>query len=195
MNTRPPAPRKKAQPEFPRLTGEPVETLIVIMATLVFCGMSLFVLVTELVPSVWFAHASATSWQKTKGHVTESEWEYGHHLLTGKPKPRRARIVYRYSVDSREFESRQVELLESYSLADYGEHLRRYPQGSQVTVYYQPGNPANSALQPGMRWSTLAVVVFVFACLCGISYYTARGSWIAFQRYRSRSSTLPPVQP
>lgn len=190
MKTKPP--RKKAQPEFPGLTGEPAGTLTFIIATIGIWVLALFVFATEVVPTVWSAHTSATSWRKTQGHIIQSEWSYKPGFFPGELiRRRQAQIVYRYSVDGREFEGSQVELIEFTSRSDSREELRRYPEGSQVTVYYQPDDPANAALRTGLRQSTLLAVLFGIACCCWILHFTARGSWIGFQRYRLRSLKLP----
>lgn len=44
---------------------------------------------------------------------------------------------------------------------------KRYPVGSIVTVYYRPGIPSDSLLEPGLDWHKLNVESLLWLCLVG----------------------------
>lgn len=64
-------------------------------------------------------------------------------------------VKYEYAVSGQTFESDRI------SYKSYGgsqEHAKKvvaaYPVGSSVTVHYNPGNPAESVLEPGVGWAS-----------------------------------------
>ena len=61
------------------------------------------------------------------------------------------RVEYRYEVDGKSHKGTRFELLErgEGTRAEVAAKLEKFAEGSQVTVYYDPGDPAKSVLKPG----------------------------------------------
>jgi hypothetical protein len=65
-----------------------------------------------------------------------------------------------FEVGSRRFVCSQRSIaVQSVSPAGAAEIIRQYPVGSQVTVYFDPRNPMNSVMQPGLNFGSYFVVV------------------------------------
>ena len=66
-------------------------------------------------------------------------------------------IVYNYEVDGRHYQHDRLRMGDSILTSDHAEAQRnaaRYPIGEDVTVYYNPANPADSTLDPRPAWGT-----------------------------------------
>jgi hypothetical protein len=90
---------------------------------------------------------SAYSWPKTKGVVLISE-----ELQISRSPRFVPRILYRYSVNNKAIKSRIIFIghFLTYTPIDYcREIIARYPIDAEVTVYYHPGFPKLSVLEPG----------------------------------------------
>jgi len=62
----------------------------------------------------------------------------------------KADIAYRFKVQGRDYSSSQITLMDySSSMARAEDLVARYPDGSSVSVYYNPANPSESVLEPG----------------------------------------------
>jgi uncharacterized protein DUF3592 len=120
---------------------------------------------------LWTAFSSyeairSTQWPSTSGTVSASVVEETKDLEGD--VLHRARISYVYSVAGREFVG---------SRARFGNWLfiswrwvarrlmRRYPIGSAVRVHYDPSDPADSVLEPGVSWFLLDTLIFGLAFL------------------------------
>ncbi len=64
-------------------------------------------------------------------------------------------VLYAYQVEGRMFQGRRVRASDKYGRTmpdgagcSASATIARYPAGTAVTVYYDPLNPANSALEP-----------------------------------------------
>jgi hypothetical protein len=90
---------------------------------------------------------ASQTWPTTTGKVLKSRAE----VRGG----RRARvypyIVYEYAVNGQSYESDHVrandKLWRGYSSRDAYDTVDRYPAGATVTVYYNPADPQQSALE------------------------------------------------
>lgn len=82
-------------------------------------------------------------WPSVKGIVTESSLR----MTTNRSGHREARIEYRYEVSGILHSNGRVAAKLSGESA--GAILSRYPKGAEVTVYYHPGDPGRSLLEPG----------------------------------------------
>lgn len=102
-------------------------------------------------------------WPSVAGTVSHSGVE-SHSSRSGNAASTsyHARVVYRYVVDDADFEGERI----SYGAYGTGDAERaariaaRYPLGAAVRVYYQPGNPQESVLEPGgegIPWFYLAL--------------------------------------
>jgi hypothetical protein len=79
-----------------------------------------------------------------------------------------ATIQYSYEIGGTNFQGNRRTFTEvkTSSRRRVGQILERYPQGSAVSVYYDPNDPANSVLETGVGWSgylflALGVIVFL----------------------------------
>lgn len=90
---------------------------------------------------------SSASWRATNGRVLKSRVEVsGGNYATVSPY-----ILYEYEVHGRTYQNTQIKVgdrfisartsREAYDLVD------RYPVGADVTVFYDPANPDESALE------------------------------------------------
>ena len=82
-------------------------------------------------------------------------------------------MEYSYEVHGLKYRSRQVKLGMqiggSQSVAET--MVKKYPQGSDVTVHYDPENPSDAALErpTGSAWLLLAAAVVCFAIAVYVS--------------------------
>lgn len=89
----------------------------------------------------------AQAWPSTEGLVRASEVRD-----EGGENGWRAHVPYRYEVDGRVYESSRIAVAVEYGregLPAHQELAARFPVGAQVTVYYNPQNPADAALIKG----------------------------------------------
>lgn len=56
-------------------------------------------------------------------------------------------VLYAYQVDGRTFQGEMARPKANGATHSASATVARYPAGSPVTVYYDPANPANSALE------------------------------------------------
>ena len=98
---------------------------------------------------------SATSvWPTAQGTVLSSEVAVDTTILTGGrlSEQYRADVRYRFLVDGETYESNVFVLGLPKSFADRTEAekvVEAHPAGDTVTVHFEPGNPARSALEHG----------------------------------------------
>ena len=90
---------------------------------------------------------ASQEWATTRGTVIKSRVEVsGGEVTSVSP-----RVIYEYIVGAREYQGDQIRAGEKYWSAstsrDAYDTIDRYPEGATVTVYYNPTNPAESALE------------------------------------------------
>lgn len=91
--------------------------------------------------------SDARSWQSTTGTITKSRVEVsGGEMTSISP-----RIVYEFTVNFQIYQGNQIRAGEKFWAPRTSEEIYdlvdQYPIGKSVTVYYDPENPENSALQ------------------------------------------------
>lgn len=108
---------------------------------------------------------ASVDWPATQGIVVASSVKY-KKSGDGGGGTYHAVVIYDFNVDGKVFSGNRV------AYGDYGSgdntHARRivqrYPQGRSVPVYYEPGNPGECLLKPGLKgqaWG-LPLIGFVF---------------------------------
>ncbi len=113
------------------------------------------VLMCRDLPLLYHAYA-CQNWPTTTGQITSSCVEAAHketiENTTFIEGPYTPDISYTYVVDGKKYISNRVDFK-----ADSGRPqidadvlVQDYPLGEKVDVYYQPGDPANSVLRPGV---------------------------------------------
>jgi hypothetical protein len=95
------------------------------------------------------AKASA-SWPTTQGNVTSSDVSYSSNAEGGESYS--PEVIYRYTANNQQYENHTIKFGEnSYSSSRKAENIASgYPVGKEVTVYYDPEDPARSVLEPGV---------------------------------------------
>ncbi len=120
---------------------------------------------------------ASVDWPNTQGEIVESSVDRRRSSgSNGSSTTYHAEILYEFSVDGTTFNGSRV------AYGDYGSsnpsHARRivnnYPEGKRVTVYYMPGNPEESLLEPGVQAKTWFVPGF------GLIFFTAGSLMAAF---------------
>lgn len=91
---------------------------------------------------------AAQDWSSTMGVVITSTVQVKRSYKSRSEIPV---VVYQYQVDGKPYTGQVVKAGEQFfSLRIYGDAqktIARYPVGAQVMVYYNPANPAESALE------------------------------------------------
>lgn len=111
--------------------------------------------------------AATKAWQTTTGEVSSATVATRESTLSPTedgepPKPRtlyRADVTYRYTVQGRAYEGRRVGF-DDVELSSEGPAqavVDRYAPGTQVTVSFDPANPADAVLEPGVSKASLVV--------------------------------------
>jgi len=91
--------------------------------------------------------AAAGNWASTTGKVVTSRVEVsgGDHTTVS------PHIVFQYNVYDKEYSNSQIKAgdihMSTYSSRNAYDIVDKYPVGSEVTVYYDPENPEQSALE------------------------------------------------
>jgi hypothetical protein len=134
----------------------------------VIVAASLGVLVLLFFVAGWRLSRRAADWPLVRGTVLKSGTEKVEKRQSGRTTIQHTPAVeYGYRVNDVDYVSRQIKLgVAMSSSQSYAAGVAaRYPQGSVVDVHYDPGNPANAALEnpTGMHWLLLVVALALFA--------------------------------
>ena len=94
------------------------------------------------------ARQIAQSWPSVTGTVLMSSVQWGSGSHSGSSYPV---VVYQYTVNGQSYQSQTIKAGEQYLnvrvMGQAQATVARYPIGANVTVYYNPANPAESALE------------------------------------------------
>src|ERR1017187_4244994 len=88
----------------------------------------------------------SSTWSRVRGVVLD-----GRDRWSSSPRSSKSywpTIDYRYSVGGTTFEGDRVSFRSSYSRSEAEAAVARYSAGSAVTVWYRPGDPRRSVLEP-----------------------------------------------
>jgi len=134
--------------------------IIFILVGFFFIGLSLLPVYQDL---------QTSSWETTEGEVILSEISSGSEPGTQKPN-----IEYTYSVNGVNYSSNRIHAFGGYSSS--GSYARdtvsKYPIGTELTVYYNPEKPSESAIERGQIMSLTYFGVFMgsIAVIAGFWY-------------------------
>lgn len=88
---------------------------------------------------------AAQAWRSAEGKILMSSVQRTHQ---GNSYPV---VVYQYEVNGNQYQSQTIQageqFLNAHIVGQAQETVQRYPIGKTVTVYYNPDNPAESALE------------------------------------------------
>ena len=119
---------------------------------------------------------SAAVWRQASGRITRSASEADHHKFSGEATKVQnlASVTYEFSVDGRNYTGSRISIGEAASV-NIEDTLRRYPVGAIVTVYYDPANPRNCALERNLpkdfRKGLAAIIAVAVAAAFGAGLY------------------------
>jgi hypothetical protein len=134
----------------------------------------------------WFAYSAigftkaimTKSWPSTGGTVISSDIKRG---TSSKGSPKYSLdINYTYKIGNEEFQSNRYSSTNARGTSQWArEEITRYPANSAVKVYYNPENPKESVLEPGLHsddyWMTLiSSIGFVLVLLAFIKQIKIR---------------------
>jgi Protein of unknown function (DUF3592) len=124
-------------------------------------GICLYVLTVSITAR------QSRQWPATSGEVLSSK-------VVGSIKQRKPEVRYVYTVNGHRHTGNRIMIGPGPRNGGLGipsarEYIRRYPKGRGVTVYFNPENPAESVLEPGMnRVVMLLLLVGMFFLLLGL---------------------------
>lgn len=97
------------------------------------------------------ARSLAVSWPHTMGTVISATVQVSHHANSRQEAPL---VLYAYQVQGEVFQGSRVRVGDEFGRvrtagteSSASNTVARYPAGACVIVYYDPTNPANSALE------------------------------------------------
>jgi len=126
--------------------------------------LTIFIIICSLVPFVaifgglgWYIYRrskestamrqASQSWSQTQGVVILSRVEVSGGEITSVTP----RVVYQYDVNGQRYQSEQIRagdrFMQMTSSRSAYDTIDRYPVGTQVTVFYNPQNPTEAALE------------------------------------------------
>ena len=128
------------------------------------------------------AVAATKSWPTTRGRIVEGSIHETSIYLPkgGRAATYHANLVYEYAVAGRAYRSNHfnVDGPQAYSFRRRAEaHLRQWPPGSEVTVYYDPAKPEQAVLS--RKAQRIATLWFALALGGGIAVFLL--GFLAFQ--------------
>lgn len=151
------------------------ETLIVV-GSICFSQFVISAILLGIIVASQIGARKAASWPSTIGTVVMSDLEARHgskgHYVNYPV------VVYQYRVGGASYESRKVSPGMEWGGTGAGKVVERYPAGSQVTVYYNPDNPAEALLErksPSIMiwlWITLVITNLFFCGMGAVFYFT-----------------------
>ncbi len=123
---------------------------------------------------------ASSQWPTTEGTVTSSEVRDTSDAESDSYSPR---VTYEYQVDDVSYQNNTITFGQnSYSSRRKAESIAAgYPTGSRVTVYYEPGDPAQSVLEPGA--SAGSFIVLAIGLLFGLIGVVAAVAIAFFKKY------------
>lgn len=102
----------------------------------------------------WQKVAAARKWSAATGRIVASEAEarriskfsMGDDLVENSEMRNFATVRYAFNVGRAKYHGNRIGFGENPGNAGVAETLKRYPKGTEVTVYYDPSNPKNCVL-------------------------------------------------
>ncbi|HET6884233.1 MAG TPA: DUF3592 domain-containing protein [Pirellulales bacterium] len=147
------------------------------------CGWSVTLLFDAAIARTTFKQLQALTFATVDGRVIDSRIVESPGEIT----TYQAKLQYRYAVGGREWTGdRYRHSLAALELRHAERIVVAYPTGAKTTVYYNPANPAESLLSPGLA----AEDFFGVLCLTPFNIVMV-GSWILTARMlRGRRGTV-----
>jgi hypothetical protein len=158
--------------------GRPVRTLIVGLVILVGGLIGLVPLGLE-----WSSADSSSGWPSTRGRVTNSSLSSTKRVGGGSAETWTVHVSYSYAVGGKSHVGSAIHKgsFPSYdSKAEARAVLGRYGDGASVTVFYDPSDPSDAVLEPGVAAATSSLELGALL----IALVIALGTTVVFQSVR-----------
>ena len=141
-------------------------------------------------------YAGTASWRSVPGRVVESDF----YRTGGTPRNAvtyHVRVTYAYAVDGRPFTGDEIWLTAGSSFnspEEAAEFLAPYRAGSPVTVYYDPANPADTALivERGGDPMVLLILAGLWGLIGTYHYPSGESSGAGQQASPGHAGGVPP---
>jgi hypothetical protein len=121
---------------------------------LLLCWSSLVWLGTYALVETTLRQHVATQYARAQGKIVVSEVGQGAIIRRG------VDIVYNYSVNGVEYTGHRYRYDDHNAALEWDATVEEHPRWSSQTVYYNPANPADSLLQPGVDGGDLLLLLF-----------------------------------
>lgn len=123
----------------------------------------------------------STNWPTAKGVIIES------YIRSDDEGGYNPRVRFTYQVDAKEYESSEITTKQRSDTLNRNPAeaiIAQYPEGSTVTVYYDPRHPSYGVLEPGRGSGNWIVLAILLPCLLASGIYI-KATWegIDMQRY------------
>jgi len=113
---------------------------------------------------------ASTGWDTVEGVILDSKLDRSDSSDSGASYS--ADILYEYHLDGAKLNGSRVSFgeLSSGDASDASRVLSRYPEGTKVQVYYNPDDPFDAVLEPGMNKGVWFLPAFgaIFATFGGL---------------------------
>ena len=175
------------------------ERAIITLAVLVFVGVGLFYTHMGLTRAQegWASH----SWPTSTGIVTSTNVAKVTSTSSSGPGKSSTSTSYfasvntRYQVNDVEYTTRQIALGENQYFFKFSANwaISSYEQGDEVTIYYNPEDPEQAVLDPGLTFELVVPLLVGFGIVIAILFF---GKVMLFSKNSSKprkkgSSRLP----
>ena len=117
-------------------------------------------MIAAMVISKTIDYRRAQSWTQTTGTIVRSEMAVTHHRFQGEAETVKnaPAVEYEFTAGGRKYRGSRIGIGDDSGGENSAATLARYPNGKQVTVFYDPDDPRNCVLERG---GPLADVTFV----------------------------------
>lgn len=137
-------------------------------------------------------HRASQSWEEAQAVITRSERRQGERGAQDREPKYEFQVAYQFQVDGTPYTGNRYTLdLQRVDQSGVDDLVAKYPEGSQVTILYDPDNPGNSTIARGYGFSGW---LFLLMAL-GTGFITVMIPWFGFrhllkeQRKRRLSKT------
>lgn len=98
-------------------------------------------------------------WPETGGLVTLSK--ISHQTDVDEEDVFTFNIEYAYQVDGKKYRNSKYSPrpIQDNDADDLAEYLQKHPEGSTIVVFYNPADPAQSLIEPGMKFGSWMVLI------------------------------------
>lgn len=130
---------------------------------------SIFLIIGLVVSTIGFREMKeakvSTKWPTTSGVILESKVDSRSDSDSGTSY--HAEVLYQFEMDGAKIQGNRISFGEvgTGDASDASRVVNRFPKDTEVTIYYDPKDPFNAVLEPGIQTGTWFLPVFglVFA--------------------------------